>query len=622
MQLKANTDNYKSDIVRNITSIIVASEDIDEIMNNSLETLGRAFGLNHVYIFEDDVLHACCMKTFEWYSDGKIFENEKCRKLTYSDDCGKHYINQFDENGIFVVNDITKLPDDLHNLFELQGVKAVLQCGIYEGEQFSGFIGFDDFKEGRVWSEEIIGTLCMVSSLLGYILIKEKKSRYFEDELSEQRNQYRDALLSGAEYYYVADITDDVVINPPVFKTEKTGMKSLGLKFPMGFDEYIRYWKTTLQPIYKETHAFCAQTRDELLAAYQYGERAIQVDYKLRGKDIYCRKTALLYERKRDGHLIASVVIHDITNERSEEENHRALLEALQNVFSSMYELNMNDHMAREVRNTARVSSFMPSYGRMEDLVEIWAAKALSQEIYEENRDFWDFETLSERLEKTNIISRELMAETVGWLKISIVVSKRDEQGKPLKLLWMTRVVDEEKKAELKTKAELKEATETADHDELTGICNRHGFNKRVKAILEDKRVHSGASIMMDIDDFKEINDTYGHEAGDVVLKGIAQILKSVIRKNDQYSRWGGEEFNAFIYQGDDAGIVAERIRQVVEESTFMYKGIRINVTLSLGVCMADDVRKLPINEIINIADKCLYVSKRNGKNRVTVEKI
>lgn len=452
-------------------------------------------------------------------------------------------------------------------------------------------------------------------------LVKRLVRKYYKEELKEQINKYRNAILADCEYFYVADITADVVIKAPDFKDDKTGMKDLNLQFPMGFNTYIQAWKSTLQPIYKETHAFRAQTREELLGAFTAGERNIQMDYKLKDKDIYFRKTTLLYERGRDGHLMATVVIHDITNERADEESHRLLLEALQNVYSSIFEGNLVDNFAQKFKSSGATGNHVPNAGRWDDLIEIWAGKTLTEDVYNKNKDFWDRTSLIARLRTTNILTRDIQTIT-GWIQVSIIVTTRDSMGQAVKVLWLTRSIDEQKRAEILATERLKEATKNADHDELTGLYNRHGFNKRLGRIVTDPRRHICSVIMMDIDDFKSVNDTYGHDAGDEVMKRIARTLKNIIRKDDLYCRWGGEEFNAFIYSGGDAEVIAERIRKAVEDMAVVYEGKVIRVTLSIGVCMVSDMKKITMNEIINTADRCLYISKRSGKNTVTVERI
>ncbi|EMB36944.1 MULTISPECIES: diguanylate cyclase DgcA [Treponema] len=128
--------------------------------------------------------------------------------------------------------------------------------------------------------------------------------------------------------------------------------------------------------------------------------------------------------------------------------------------------------------------------------------------------------------------------------------------------------------------------------------------------------------LMIDIDFFKNINDTYGHAAGDIVLEEVAKIIKSCTRNADTAARYGGEEFIVMLNNtsASAAMAVAERIRKSVEEKSIMYDGKKINVTISIGVSSYNfDLESA--KSIVERADKALYESKQNGRNRVTLSK-
>lgn len=165
--------------------------------------------------------------------------------------------------------------------------------------------------------------------------------------------------------------------------------------------------------------------------------------------------------------------------------------------------------------------------------------------------------------------------------------------------------------------------TNAASMDKLTGLYNR----KYISEVLEvefkrAKALHSNISVVLfDIDNFKKINDTYGHDCGDYVLTTLgAQVKASGLRERDLAGRYGGEEFIVVLTNStsQQAADVAERIRKRIESHDFMYDGQRIPVTVSLGVATIHKEFHLGA-DIYKEADKALYESKRNGKNRVTV---
>jgi diguanylate cyclase (GGDEF)-like protein len=157
--------------------------------------------------------------------------------------------------------------------------------------------------------------------------------------------------------------------------------------------------------------------------------------------------------------------------------------------------------------------------------------------------------------------------------------------------------------------------------DGLTGVSNRRALEER----LQDQWQHSVrlhepmAVVMCDIDKFKSVNDKYGHQAGDAVLKAIAGILKEEAREIDRVGRYGGEEF-LLILPGtvlDAAVTFAERLREKVEAHTFSYEGGTLRRTMSCGVAAAPHPRVKDQEALVRAADDALYVAKETGRNKV-----
>lgn len=163
--------------------------------------------------------------------------------------------------------------------------------------------------------------------------------------------------------------------------------------------------------------------------------------------------------------------------------------------------------------------------------------------------------------------------------------------------------------------------------DDLTKLNNRRYFISRFKEECNrSKRHHHSLScIMMDIDSFKQINDNYGHEAGDLVLQSVSDILKHYSRETDVIARYGGEEFIKLMPETELEGSVinAERIRLSIETNKIVIDGdIDIKVTASFGVATvsSDEWDAYPdFNKLIKEADSALYRSKNNGRNRISI---
>lgn len=160
---------------------------------------------------------------------------------------------------------------------------------------------------------------------------------------------------------------------------------------------------------------------------------------------------------------------------------------------------------------------------------------------------------------------------------------------------------------------------EMATRDRLTGAANRHLFEMLFEQVRQSAKRHSRpvSLVSIDLDHFKPINDTYGHQSGDHVLRSIANIIQESIRKTDTLCRWGGEEFVLLLDDCaiSDAKAHADRIREIVKGHTLLFGRNTINVTVSMGVtqCRENDT----LETCIARADAALYHAKEQGRDRV-----
>ncbi len=159
---------------------------------------------------------------------------------------------------------------------------------------------------------------------------------------------------------------------------------------------------------------------------------------------------------------------------------------------------------------------------------------------------------------------------------------------------------------------------EMSSVDELTKLHNRRYFIEALEGEFERANRYESemALIMMDLDSFKEINDTYGHPAGDIVLSEIGRILKEHVRRNDIACRYGGEEFAVILSNVSRDNIYAayERFREMVSKQPFEYESIQFHMTVSIGIAFSNDAEL--INDLLVHADQALYQAKETGRNK------
>lgn len=168
-------------------------------------------------------------------------------------------------------------------------------------------------------------------------------------------------------------------------------------------------------------------------------------------------------------------------------------------------------------------------------------------------------------------------------------------------------------------------AEQLAMTDHLTGANNRRAFYELVRPIWSSglRKNRDMCVIMIDIDNFKTINDSYGHPLGDEVLKKLTRVLLQNVREGDIFARWGGEEFILFLPETtlSEATEVAERFRELASTIELDVPDQSISVTISAGVAL-NTGDNIEIDELILEADKCLYLAKEQGRNKVSVQRL
>lgn len=198
---------------------------------------------------------------------------------------------------------------------------------------------------------------------------------------------------------------------------------------------------------------------------------------------------------------------------------------------------------------------------------------------------------------------------------IEVTISKI-KVGNSIELTAVIRDISEKNKL-------IEELLATSQEDFLTGLFNRRRFTEiltsEILRFKRSKRVF--CLIMIDIDFFKKINDSYGHECGDLVICELAKLLKNSLRETDSISRWGGEEFLVLLPETnlEQGAKVAEKLRKLSEEIRLEYESNEIKFTISVGV-QEYHQKHSDSDQIINAVDKCLYRAKLNGRNQVSID--
>jgi len=305
--------------------------------------------------------------------------------------------------------------------------------------------------------------------------------------------------------------------------------------------------------------------------------------------------------------------------------------------------LDINDEVLLIIRAAKRrVSEELDQFTTLvreigKDLVEIdtglVSSISCSRETYESNKAFnntlaYDLEDTTETIHKcANLIEiRGFVAAKLATIKESIK-KKREQDEHRLKrateeLKRLRQQVAGMKREIVYVQKRAKDLEEETLLDPLTGVHNRRAYEKRLLEEMENFR-RSGeifSILMIDIDQFKSINDCYGHWAGDRCLEELTKLINKILRGTDFLARYGGEEFITILSGTDQRGvrIVAERLRKLIERARFIYQNEEIPLTVSIGGTTID-ASDQDIETIFKRVDTAMYEAKKKGRNRSVV---
>lgn len=287
---------------------------------------------------------------------------------------------------------------------------------------------------------------------------------------------------------------------------------------------------------------------------------------------------------------------------RLEEEKERVeVINSLSTIYSTIYKANIVTHEYEILTSIPLMAQVVPTKGNFDDIKTIIIQTFIKPEFRDTMLKFLDIDTLSQRLDNVNTVTTDYKAPTGQWIQARFIVKRRDSSGKAVEALYVARDITEERSMK-----------DQAEHDALTGILNRGSFDQILKSLESDKK--NFALILMDVDNFKTVNDTYGHAIGDVVLKKVSKFLAEGFRSIDYVCRIGGDEFAVLMTNVtlDNEELIKDKINKINKE-LYNHEEDIPRVSLSVGVAFADI--KNPSESLFKDADRAMYHVKKNGRN-------
>lgn len=313
--------------------------------------------------------------------------------------------------------------------------------------------------------------------------------------------------------------------------------------------------------------------------------------------------------------ITGSIIIFTLfklVNANQKIRSHVSLLKSISEIYYSLHLIDLSDLSIQQLEGTNFMKQILKSGKNAQDVLKNVVCKTIQKEYIENVLEFSNFETLRDRLKDRKSIFMDAIDDRVGWLRISFIKVEVDKNDFPLKVIIATQIIDEDKKRE-------QELILKANRDELTGLLNRSSYENKIlnysSTFIEENFVYAA----VDINGLKTVNDELGHAAGDELIKGVADCLKTTIGKYGDIYRTGGDEFVAIFYAND---LKLQNLIDDLEKATKNWKGNLVDsLTLSVGYVTKQEFQNESIIEIAKIADKRMYQAKSEYYSRKGVDR-
>lgn len=298
------------------------------------------------------------------------------------------------------------------------------------------------------------------------------------------------------------------------------------------------------------------------------------------------------------GLVVGIAIIHTFVKEGEKEEQYR-VLSSMADIFYSMHVIDLVNDTVVEFNAKDEVKEIVNHrHGAVEMMVNVMS-RVTVEEYLKKALEFTDLTTVAERMKNKKQISAQFEGKHTGWFLAMFITIEKDHEGKPTKIIYTTRVIDEEKKQEEKL-------IRKSQTDELTGLYNRRAYEEDIYAMKEipDEFIY----IALDVNGLKIVNDTIGHEAGDELIKGASNCMKRVFSPYGKVYRTGGDEFVATVIASE------EKLKELLDEFdtlTSEWSGKLIeNLSVSYGYVSKEEHPDYSGSQFATEADKRMYAAK------------
>ena len=582
-----------------IADLLAGVNKDDSIQNNisyMIEEVGRFTHADMVCIYESREKSDCVNKIYQWKADSSVVEDAKMQPIQERklDD----WIELLKLKKMVLVESRECVPNAMpfeYERMEQRGIHTFLIVPLYAKDRLPACMSIINPD---------LETFSLLESM--WLFLGQEIGQLFYQERIRHK---RMLLMEGISSSNLSELIID-------YKTKRYEAfritRVLRNVIPEeGEWEWLRqFYASIIMPEYREE--LLRKTEKEYIESYLCSEQnsfSIDLAREVNGNKTWFRLEFSVVSLDEKGHLERFVLlVKDITQTKKEEEEHLQMITALSGFYKVIFMIDLKKQSAQNIKH-AEVAWQHYQDGIMpyEIFLDTFISRMVEAEYVNAIREFMNPDTMENRMRDMNALSREYHGKNIEWGRIVLAPAKRNRDGGLERVVFAVQDITEQKKREEWMQYKM-------EHDELTGTLNRTAFN-RVTKLLEDN-LTPFALILLDIDNFKTINDTHGHDVGDEVLSQLITALNEKMRSVDKIFRIGGDEFAIIMNRItlEQANRVKSLINQVNEITMSDMNDVppfSISAGVTFSICYNENV--------FHNADKALYRTKETTRKGCTV---
>ncbi len=571
------------ELLSKVSLITVKIDDFRSQMNNILSLIGKYSNVSRTYIFINNEDNTITNNEFEWCNTGispviQFFQNRALSEVP-------SLLKILNKEGKLFSTNIENLPEDLYKIFISQNIKSLLIYPLYINNKMFGFVGYDECIVNRNWTEEDLNILATISGIISNLY----KNHYYLKKIEDDKQYFENFFNTITDYIIIGNMQGKIIY------ANKASVDRLEYSIEELLDMNI----IELHPKNKRNEA------SSILDQMFIGDiQSCPLELISKTNIIIPVETRVWFGKWNNEDCIFGIS-KDLSKEQ----------EALQK-FTKIFKNNpalmalstMEDKKFIDV-NTSFLNKLGYSYN------EVIGKTSSDLNLFPDPKK--QEKTADKLIQSGEIKNIELKVRCKDDSILYGIFSGEiiESQGKQY---YLTVMIDATEKKIIEQQLE-----ELSIRDSLTNIYNRrYIFNvleNYLNKFINENQIFS--ITILDIDFFKEINDTHGHVIGDYVLIEFTKLISKFLAPNQILGRYGGEEF-IIISLNEYKNTTATQINNILNEinkTTFDINNVKINLSFSAGISdtLFFEKDNITIEKIINISDERLYKAKRTGRNKV-----